>query len=115
MRERVAIFVIAISQFLLSLLMVWVSMAGGLAPSLMAYGICGLVNACLLPFAGMVARAVALLWHLFFVWYILGNGRPPNNGTDWVVTVWAVLDLGAVFYLAKTILDRLRQRAKSGF
>jgi uncharacterized membrane protein YphA (DoxX/SURF4 family) len=113
MWNKVAIFVIAISQFVLSLVWLGVAMAGGLSPSLVVYGVWGLVSACVLPFSGVVTRAVALVWHLIFVGYVLANSRPPNNETDKIITVWAVLDLAATFYLAKITLHSYRNRPKS--
>jgi hypothetical protein len=114
MRAKVIIYTIAVSQFLLSLVWLGVAMAGGLSPALLVYGLWGLVGSCLLPFFGVASRISALVWHLIFVGYILGNGRPPNNQTDTIITVWAVADLAAIFYLASTILHHFRKEAKSG-
>ena len=113
MLNRVSIVIIAISQFLLALALGGVGMAGGLSRLLLAFAVFGLVSACLLPFFGVVSRAVALAWHLIFVSSLLANARAPNNKTDTIVIVWAVLDLAAILYLAKTILDSFRNPPKS--
>jgi hypothetical protein len=94
-RDGAIILAIAISQFLLSL-------------ALIGIGLYGMV----LLSSSVYARKSALVWHIVFVgWVLVGSiSGLPGFYNARLIKPWAVVDIAAVFYLAK-ILGYLGARA----
>lgn len=110
MRDKLIISPIAISQFLLSLVLMGIALYG--LPLLFVFGLWGLVNACALFSSSISPRVAALIWHLMFVGYVLiaSIGKPLDNASNKTLLLWAVVDLAAIFYLAKVTLHYVRNR-----
>jgi hypothetical protein len=112
MANRLAILLIAVNTFLLSLSLMGIGLYG--MPLLIVFGFWGLVNAVALLFSSVFAQKSALVWHIIFIgWVLVGSasGRPGFYNAR-LIKPWALVDLAAVFYLAK-ILGYLRARTNS--
>jgi hypothetical protein len=114
MSDRVIIIVIAANQFLLSLVLLVFALYA--IPFALVLGPWGFVNAFALLSSNVFARKSALVWHIIFVGYVLVASisvhKPLDDPNYKALLVWAVVDLAAIFYLAK-ILGYLRKRTKS--
>jgi hypothetical protein len=109
-RDRAIILAIAISQFLLSLALIGIGLYGMVL--LLIFGLWGLVNSFALLSSSVYARKSALVWHIVFVgWVLVGSiSGLPGFYNARLIKPWAVVDIAAVFYLAK-ILGYLGARA----
>jgi len=108
--ERVLVFLIAVNTFLLSLVLMAFGLYGIFLPAL--FGFWGLINAFALLFSNVLVRKSALVWHMVFVGSVLVGSIAGLRGFWNAMNIkpWAVVDIAAVFYLAK-ILGYLGTRA----
>ena len=110
--EKAIIFAIAINQLLLSLIFLEIALVYGLSPFLAILGLWGLINAFALFSSSVLPRAGAFFWHLLFVGYVFVSliSGPHQNASDRFIVVWAVIDLAAILYLGKSLLEYHRNK-----
>ena len=110
MRDKMVLLAIAISQFLLSLALLGIALYG--SPLALIFGLWGLINAIALFSSSVLPRISSLIWHLIFVGsvFIASIGKPLDNASNKTLLLWAVVDLAAIFYLAKVTFHYLRNR-----
>lgn len=114
MRDRVIILAVAVSQFLLSLALMGIALYG--LPLLLIFGLWGLVSAVALLSSSIFARKSALIWHLVYVGLVLVFsiiGLVTDKHVDKVLQLWAVVDLVAIFYLAKMLGYALGRKSET--
>jgi hypothetical protein len=103
MPERVIVVSIAVNTFLLSLALIGIGLYGMVL--LLVFGLWGLVNSFALLSSSVYARKSALVWHIVFVgWVLVGSiSGLPGFYNARLIKPWAVVDIAAVFYLAKIL------------
>ena len=113
MREKVIVSLIALNQLLQGFL--WLTIGIAYSPLFFVFGAWGMISAIVLFFRGFISTVTALAWHLLYVGFIfvrlLQVGQVPKSQSlfEW----WAVIDLAAIFYLAKVIVRDVRHHNKS--
>lgn len=100
--DKTIMWVIAVNQFLLSIGLLGLALYA--LPLPLILGLWGLLNSIVLPFSKLAAQKNALIWHLIFVgWVFLSSivKLPGILYSNFPLTIWAVIDLAVVAYLAK--------------
>jgi hypothetical protein len=106
MRDWILIRLIALSQFVLSLLFMSLALYGG--PLFLLFGAWGFINSLVLLFASTAGRASALTWHIIFVAFLAyafaKGGNPfPKDPTSLMLELWGYVALAAIYYLARVL------------